>query len=255
MRLLLVQPRLRAAPDADNLETVRRLVGSSTTVVALDDVLLLPEHVVPRGGAETYERAVGDLARALGCHVVGGSHHQARADGVFNAGVACAPDGGVVGRYEKVRPYSGERESVRPGRSIGEFTIAGRRILVLVCADFWFADVILGASALPDLLLVPALSVTRKPTPAYSRALWRHLAVSRAYEYGVYVGISDWAHESKLPALAAAGVAGFADPTTTEPDELFRPLGASPFAVHELDFDRLEDFRRDRRSRGFFWKG
>src|SRR5207249_1201105 len=95
---------------------VRRLVGSSTTVVAPDDVLLLPEHVVPRGGAEAYERAVGDLARALGCHVVGGSHHQARADGVFNAGVACAPDGGVVGRYEKVRPYSGERESVRPGR-------------------------------------------------------------------------------------------------------------------------------------------
>src|SRR5207244_1755107 len=82
-----------------------------------------------------------------------------------------------------------ERESVRPGRCIGEFTIAGRRILVLVCADFWFADVILGATALPDLMLVPALSVTRKPTPAYSRALWRHLAVSRAYEYGVYVGL------------------------------------------------------------------
>ncbi|TMA96326.1 MAG: carbon-nitrogen hydrolase family protein [Deltaproteobacteria bacterium] len=231
MRLLLVQPRLRAAPDADNLETVRRLVGASATVVAADDVLLLPEHVVPRAGAEAYERAIGDLARVLGCHVVGGSHHQERADGVVNAGVACAPDGGAVGRYEKVRPYAGERASVRPGRSIGEFTIAGRRILVLVCADFWFADVILGATALPDLMLVPALSVTRKPTPEYSRALWRHLAVSRAYEYGVYVGISDWA------------------------EQLFRPLGGSRLMVHELDFDRLEAFRRDRRSRGFFWKG
>src|SRR5207237_10145760 len=136
------------------------------------------------------------------------------------------------------RPYSCERESVRPGRSIGEFTIAGRRILVLVCADFWFADVILGASALPDLLLVPALSVTRKPTPAYSRALWRHLAVSRAYEYGVYVGISDWAHESKLPALAAAGVAGVAAPTTTQPDEPFRPPGRSPVAAPQPDPDR-----------------
>ena len=255
MRLLLVQPRLRAAPDADNLETVRRLVGSSGISVAPDDVLLLPEHVVPRGSAEAYERAIGDLARALGCHVVGGSHHQARADGVINAGVTCAPDGGAVGRYEKVRPYAGERESVRPGRSIGELTIAGRRILVLVCADFWFADVILGATALPDLLLVPALSVTRKPTPEYSRALWRHLAVSRAYEYGVYVGISDWAHDSKLPVLAAAGVAGFADPTVTDPEQLFRPLGGSRLMVHELDFDRLEAFRRDRRSRGFFWKG
>src|SRR5438128_8357369 len=255
MRLLLVQPRLRAASDADNLDTVRRLVGSSRTVVVPDDVLLLPEHVVPGGSAEVYERAVGHLAGALGCHVVGGSHHQERADGVVNTGVACAPDGGVVGRYEKVRPYAGERERVRPGRCIGEFTIAGRRILVLVCADFWFADVILGASALPDLLLVPALSVTRKPTPAYSRALLRHLAVSRAYEYGVYVGISDWAHDSELPALHAAGVAGFADPTATDPEKLFQPLGASALAAHELDFDRLEDFRRDRRSRGFFWKG
>ena len=103
--------------------------------------------------------------------------------------------------------------------------------------------------------LVPALSVTRKPTPEYSRALWRHLAVSRAYEYGVYVGISDWAHESELPVLPAAGVAGFADPTGTDPEKLFQPLGASAFAAHELDFERLEDFRRDRRSRGFFWKG
>src|SRR5437660_6843629 len=251
MRLLLVQPRLGAAPDADNLEIIRGLVRSSATPLA-DDVLLLPEHVVPGGPADAYERAVGDLARTLGCHVVGGSHHQL--EGSVNAGVACGPDGAVVGRYEKVRPYAREREYVRPGRCLGELVIAGRRILVLLCADFWFADVILGASALPDLLLVPALSVTRKPTPEYSRALWRHLAVARAYEYGVYVGISDWAHDSDLPLLPAAGVAGLADPTVTEPERLFRPLGASPLAVHELDFERLEDFRHDRRSRGFFWK-
>jgi len=254
MRLLLVQPRLRAALDADNLGTVRLLVRASEPTLSADDVLLLPEHVVPAGGARAYEDSVAELARGLGCHVVGGSHHQEREDGSVNAGVACAPDGAVVGRYEKVRPYAREREYVRPGRCLGELVIAERRILVLLCADFWFADVILGASALPDLLLVPALSVTRKPTPEYSRALWRHLAVARAYEYGVYVGISDWAHDSDLPLLPAAGVAGLADPTVTEPERLFRPLGTSPLAVHELDFERLEDFRRDRRSRGFFWK-
>jgi predicted amidohydrolase len=252
MRLVLVQPRLRASPGADNLETIHGLVGSSGTPLASDDVLLLPEHVVPGGRAEVYARAVGDLARALGCHVVGGSHHQL--EGSVNAGVACGPDGAVVGRYEKVRPYAGERERVRPGRCLGEVTIAGQRVLVLLCADFWFADVILGAAALPDVVLVPALSVTRKPTPEYSRALWRHLAVSRAYEYGVYVGISDWAHESELPALPAAGVAGFADPTTTDPAMLFQPLGTAPLAVHQLDVARLDAFRQDRRSRGFFWK-
>jgi len=251
MRLLLVQPRLRASPDADNLATIRGLIGSSGPL-APDDVLLLPEHVVAGGRADAYERAVGDLARSLGCHVVGGSHHQLERS--VNAGVACGPDGAAVGRYEKVRPYAGERERVRPGRCLGEIALGGRRILVLLCADFWFADVILGATALPDIVLVPALSVTRKPTPEYSRALWRHLAVSRAYEYGVYVGISDWAHDSELPTLPAAGVAGFADPTATDPALFFQPLGDARLAVHDLDLARLEAFRHDRRSRGFFWK-
>jgi len=252
MRLILLQPRLCASPGADNLTTIRGLVRASDTRLGPDDVLLLPEHVVPGGPADGYERAVGDLARTFGCHVVGGSHHQL--EGSVNAGVACDPGGAVVGRYEKVRPYAGERERVQPGRCVGEIAIAGRRILVLLCADFWFADVILAATTLPDVVLVPALSVTRKPTPEYSRALWRHLAVSRAYEYGVYVGISDWAHESELPVLPAAGVAGFADPTATDPALLFQPLGAAPLAVHELDLARLEAFRQDRRSRGFFWK-
>src|SRR5207244_11035847 len=151
---------------------------------------------------------------------------------------ACDPGGAVVGRYEKVRPYAGERARVQPGRRVGEIAIAGRRILVLLCADFWFADVILGATTLPDVVLVPALSVTRKPTPEYSRALWRHLAVSRAYEYGVYVGISDWAHESELPLLPAAGVAALADPTGTDSEKLFQPLAASALAAPEPHFDR-----------------
>jgi len=127
-------------------------------------------------------------------------------------------------------------------------------VLVLICADFWFADLIHTASRLPDVVLVPALSVTRKSGPAYSRALWRHLAVARAYEYGLYVGISDWAHASVLPQLSASSVGGFADPTTTDPDGLFQPIDGSGIAIHDLDFDRLEAFREDRRQRGFFWK-
>jgi len=125
---------------------------------------------------------------------------------------------------------------------------------VLVCADFWFADVIQSVTELPDVVLVPALSVTRKPSPAYSRALWRHLAVARAYEYGVYVGVSDWAADARLPALHTAGVAGFADPTTVDADALFRPVGDARVAVHALDFAALDAFRADRRARGFFWR-
>jgi len=254
MRLLLVQPVLEAHPRADNLGTVRAAIRDAGVTPAPDDVLLLPEHWTFDPDAARYRESVRGLARELGCHVVGGSQHEAEASGAVNAGVACAPDGALVGRYEKLRPYATEREVVRAGRQLGELEIAGRRILVLVCADFWFADLIQTATHLPDVVLVPALSVSRKPTPEYSRALWRHLAVARAYEYGVYVGISDWATASKVHQLAASGVGGFADPTATDPQALFVPTGERGVAVHALDFDRLDAFRADRRQRGFFWK-
>ncbi len=254
MRLLLVQPVLEAHPRADNLGAVRSAVRDVGVVPEPDDVLLLPEHWCFEGDGGRYRQAIGTLARELGCHVVGGSQHEACEGGAVNAGVACAPDGAVVGRYEKLRPYASEREVVRGGRQLGELVIAGRRMLVLVCADFWFADLIQTATHLPDVVLVPALSVSRKPTPDYSRALWRHLAVARAYEYGVYVGISDWATGSKVQQLSPSGVGGFADPTAVDPAQLFVPTDGRSVAVHALDFDRLDAFRADRRQRGFFWK-
>jgi len=185
--------------------------------------------------------------------VVGGSHHEVRTGGRVNCGVAVAPDGTAVGRYEKLRPYGNERRSVGAGTQLGEFSIQGRRVLTLVCADFWFCDLFDRAARLPDLVLVPALSVTRKPSPEYSRTLWRHLAVARAYEFGTYVGISDWAHPSRL-SLPTSGVAGFADPTATVPDALFRPIDASGVGVFSIDFEALDAFRTDRIDRGFFWK-
>jgi len=254
MRLVLVQPVLHTTPDADNIASIRTLVRGTGTPLAADDVLLLPEHVTPSASTERYEDDIRTLARDLGCHVVGGSQHQARASGAVNVGVVCSAAGDVLGRYEKLRPYATEREAVRPGSCLGEIVIAGRNVLVLICADFWFADLIQTATRLPDVVLVPALSVTRKAGPEYSRTLWRHLAVARAYEYGVYVGISDWAHASVLPRLAASSVGGFADPTTVDPERLFQPTGDTGVAIHPLDFDRLEAFRDDRRQRGFFWK-
>ena len=132
--------------------------------------------------------------------------------------------------------------------------IGGRRVFVLICADFWFSDLFNRAAHLPDLVLVPALSVSRKPSPDYSRALWRHLAIARAYEFGAYVGISDWGHPSELPMLATSGVGGLADPTREHPDELFRPIAESGASAFDLDFAALDAFRRDRMERGFFWK-
>jgi predicted amidohydrolase len=170
-----------------------------------------------------------------------------------NAGIVVNRHGERVATYEKLRPYAEERARVNPGTVLGELSIGGHAILVLVCADFWFSDLFYRASVAPELILVPALSVSRKPTPLYSRALWQHLSVARAYEFGAYVGVSDWAHAPVPGFFSASGVAGFADPTAVEAPALYTEV-AGNLAVVAVDFEKLAEFRRDRVARGFFWK-
>lgn len=253
MKLVLVQPELSYDPRADNLGTVTRLVEPYADALDANDVVLLPEHFDVRPSRADYERDVTGLARRLGCHVVGGSHHEQRDDGRVNSGIVADPRGSVVGRYEKLRPYADERAAVHQGSGPGEITIGGRNVMVIICADFWFSDVFQRAATLPDVILVPSFSVSRKPTPDYSRALWQHLSVARAYEFGTFVGVSDWAHVATEGHLAPSGVSGFADPTATDPSKLFHAVRGS-VAVHQLDFAALDEFRRDRLIRGFFWK-
>jgi predicted amidohydrolase len=254
VRLILVQPELGVAPDADNFAAVRRTLEASSIAPEPDDLLLLPERVTALDSREEYMAALASLASAAGCAVVGGSHHRRRDAAWVNAGAAVDASGRLLGEYEKVRPYASERAAVGPGKAPGQLVIGGRRVLVLICADFWFSDLFERATALPDIVLVPALSVSRKPTPDYSRALWQHLAVSRAYEFGCFVGVSDWGHRSELPLLKASGVGGLADPSSTDPSALYQPIAATGASAFELNFDALEAFREDRRARGFFWK-
>jgi predicted amidohydrolase len=253
MQLVLVQPHLSMQSDANNLATLSALLEPQRGALTPDDLVLLPEHWDLRTSRADYETAVVEFAKRLGCHVVGGSHHEQRGEQRINSGIVADARGQIIASYEKLRPYADERSGVAPGTNFGEFSVGGRRVLVLICADFWFSDVFYRASAVPDLILVPALSVSRKPSPDYSRALWQHLAVARAYEFGVYVGISDWAHARQPGRLAASGVSGFADPTTADPNALFRPVTDSA-QRYELDFTELALFRRDRQVRGFFWR-
>ena len=250
---MLVQPHLAYDLQTDNLALVARSLEPLAGTLDASDIVLLPEHVDLRPERAAYERAVCGLAQDLRCHVVGGSHHEERSSGRINTGVVSDPTGRILASYEKLRPYADERSRVGQGEHVGEVAIAGRQLLILICADFWFSDVFYRASALPDLVLVPAHSVSRKPKPDYSRALWRHLAVARAYEFGVYVGVSDWAYAPNPNGLPASGVAGFADPTVVDPASMFQPIEGA-YRVYELDFGALHAFRRDRQIRGFFWR-
>ena len=262
MRLILVQPVLRAFDDDANREAIRRIIarplpspgGKPDLRPEPGDLLLLPEHFLFSDDPGAYDAFVAEAAALAGCTVVGGSHHRKLNGKRINYGAVVRPDGTKAAEYAKLRPYFNETATVAPGEAFGEFEAGGRRIMVLVCADFWYSDLILGARSAPDIILVPALSVTRKPDPYYSRALWRHLAVARAYEFGAYVGISDWDEASSLPTHRTAGVAGLADPATTVPGKFFTAVDAGGATVFDLDFPAVEAFRDDRRMRGFFWK-
>lgn len=250
MKLALVNPALAAGASERNLAELRALLDPLRPQLESSDLVLLPEHW-HFGGWDDYLADTQGLARWLGCHLVAGSFHKHEEAGPVNTGAVLGPTGEILHRYDKLRPYGVERNWVVPGQHFGAFQLQGRRISVMICADFWFTDLFLHHTPLPDLVLVPALSVTRKPSPTYSRALWQHLAVARAYEYGLYVGVSDWAVGSDLPHLPASGVSGFADPTQTNAEALFQPVAS--VGLVELDFARLDAFRQDRRSQGFFW--
>ncbi len=270
MKLVLIQPVLKAPEDSANMDAIRRLVSWFSAgqrelpspggvphpprTLGPDDLLLLPEHFIFTGDPGVYDAFVAEMAALAGCTVVGGSHHRKLNGKSVNYGAVVRPDGTRIAEYSKLRPYFNEQNHVVPGEAFGEFRIAGRNVLVLVCADFWYSDLILKAAAAPDVILVPSLSVSRKPDPYYSRALWRHLAVARAYEFGAYVGISDWDDASVLPKYGTSGVAGLANPVTTVPGKFFSSVDAGGASMFDLDFAAVEAFREDRRMRGFFWK-
>jgi predicted amidohydrolase len=253
MRLVLMQPKLAYDSAADNVGVIERLLAPREGELAEDDIVLLPEHFDLRPARASYEATISALSRRLGCHVVGGSHHEDRNGERVNSGVVTDPKGDVIARYEKLRPYATERSYVKQGQAFGEVRIGGHPVLILICADFWFSDVFYRARELPDLVLVPALSVSRKPSPEYSRALWNHLAVARAYEFGAYVGVSDWAYPEGWTHPAPSGVGGLADPTTADPAALYQPVGAEA-RLYDIDWSALAEFRNDRMARGFFWK-
>jgi predicted amidohydrolase len=252
MKVVLTQLELSSEPT-DQFQRVRVALGRARVTLGPADILVLPERFDFRS-PELYRASATKLARDLDCHVVAGSCHVLQGEKTVNAGIVVDPGGCILAEYEKLRPYGHELTRVSPGLRLGQFQIAGRRIVVLICADFWFSDVFERIGTLPDLVLVPALSVTRKPTSAYAQALWWHLSVCRSYEFGAYVGISDWAEGSHLPLGRPAGVAGFADPTVVQPERLFERVGGAGVLVVEPDFERLERFRRDRIERGFFWR-
>ena len=168
MRLILTELPLTLESDA-NFDAVQSAIGESAIGPGLDDLLVLPELIGFGSSRTHYEGRVVDLARSLGCYVVGGSHYgvreQERGVGRVNGGLAVSPSGALLGRYEKRHPYGGASDA-QPGSPHAPFTIAGRTVRVLVCADFWYADLWLETPG-ADLVLVPVRASSPANDPCH----------------------------------------------------------------------------------------
>ncbi|HKM99327.1 MAG TPA: carbon-nitrogen hydrolase family protein [Candidatus Binataceae bacterium] len=253
MRIFLTQPRSNAANFSSNLEWLRRTVEKSRVGFSSTDILLLPELFGGECRHAEYARLTSGLARELGCYVVAGSHHDQTKRQPINRGAVADPGGAIISKYEKLRPYGIETKlGIAPGRTIGRFDAAGCHVLVLVCADFWYSAVLLSRlSPRPDVILVPTFSVSRRASPHVARSLWNSMAVARAYEFGAYVGISDWAHPCEYHGLRSSSVAGLADPRAPASGGFFSRVGSRVIASYDIDLIRIRKLREDRTATTF----
>jgi omega-amidase len=248
-RLVLVQPdewhddgvaNLRAATDA--LRDFGPLDAAHLVV--------LPELIGATLSTATYLTELRRLVTTTGAWLVGGSHYATNGPRT-NGGLVLDPNGEVVDDYEKRNPYGVEQDhGILPGDRHASFVIGGRTVTVMICADAWFAELLLDPPSQTDLIVVPSFSITRRP-PAFSQALWRHLAVARAYEFSAYVAVSDYRVGATYHGAPSAGVSGIADPWPTDPERYFTAAADGTVSVHELDLTRLDRLRHDRLARGF----
>lgn len=253
MNLFVTQLRAYSDEFARNFELVQRLVRSGRFEFVSDDIILLPELVGGESAQQEYDSFTAHLARELGCYVVAGSHHELRAGALINCGAVADPAGQIISRYEKLRPYGIEsRLGVAPGKLTGRFDIKGCCVLVLICADFWYSEVFLSRlKPRPDIILVPTFSISSRSAPRAARSLWKSMAVSRAYEFGVYVAISDWRYPTRYHGLRSSSVAGLADPRPPANNGFFSSMGRHAIQRYPLDIERLRELRQHRLTHAF----
>jgi omega-amidase len=249
LRLVLTQPAIEFSQERSH---IRDLAFLLKTRRGSEDIIVLPELIGASADRSEYLADLRWLSTRTGAWVVGGSHHWMQAHGLVNCGAVVDPGGEVVAAYEKSHPYGQELdEGVVAGKGAAVFEINGLRCTVLICADFWYTSSFCAPASDPDIVLVPSFSFSQRSTPSMAKARWRHAAIARAYEFAVFVGISDWAYPVAWHGRPSSGVAGFADPNPPGVAGLYQALGRRRLRVFDLDMAALRDLRANRNQRGF----
>jgi len=253
IELTLVQPRSWHADGQANFAQIGRQLDGVGPPTSASAVVVLPELVGSSMARTQYCAAVSRLAARLDRWVIGGSHHWERDGGQRNAGVVAAPTGDISATYEKRHPFGSEIDAdVEAGDGPIVFDANGVSVAAIICADFWHSDCVRELDPHPDVIAVASFSISRGRAPGAAKELWRHLAVTRAWEHGVHVGISDWSSASSYGGLHAVGLAASASPAPVRPAGFLTGLGNRRVQSFHVDIDRLRAFRADQHEHGMF---
>ena len=251
MKVVLTQPNVWMR-DGTDIGRISRSLQRRGFKGASDDVVLLPELVGEGYATNDYHLAIGDMARAFGCHVIGGSRFDDAGGRAVNGGIVVDPAGDTIAHYQKANPYGRERDISQAGSRAGaSFRIGVVDCFVSVCADFWHMETYRRLDVPPEVIFVPALSVSRKSSPDMARARWRHAMIARAFEQAAYIAVSDWAYPVSGGDHPSSGVAGLAHPDPETTNDLLLSLGRSSVGIFDIDLDAGRLLRADQKSRGF----
>lgn len=144
-----VQPRwvrLACTQGRTELDTCRQVLEIAGQAGV--DLVLLPEYMrggfLPEPVPGPSSQLMSEMARQYRMYVAGGIVRQvSEPDRLYNTCLLFDREGGLVGMYDKVHPYSPENneQGITPGTRVPVFDTDFGRLGIIICYDSWFPDV------------------------------------------------------------------------------------------------------------------
>lgn len=229
---------------AANLATIRRLLGGGRppagALVVLPEMCLSgfsmqTERIAESEGGPA-ERALSQLAKEHGIHLLAGLVVASSEGKPFNQTVWFSPEGAVSGRYRKMQPFTlgGETASYTAGERCEFFQVGGCLVAPFICYDLRFPELFrVAAWRRPQLYTVIA------SWPDKRIQHWVKLLQARAIENQAYVaGVNRIGQD---PALNYCGRSLIVSP---QGDILADAQDREGLISAELDLAALRDYRR-----------
>jgi predicted amidohydrolase len=244
MQIVACQTDIAWEDREENFSRVRAMLASRRpapgALVVLPEMFAsgfsmnVPAIAEAEDGATT--RFLAELAREMGVFTLGGLVGRGPDGKGQNLAVACAPDGAVIARYQKIHPFSfgAEHEHFTGGERIVTFAWGGFTVAPLVCYDLRFPEAFrMAVRAGATLYCVIA------NWPAARLEHWLTLLRARAIENQAYVvGVNRVGAD---PQVAYAGRTLVVDPRG---EVLADGQGNEGLISAEIDPSVVADYRR-----------